>query len=741
MRTSVLTLVMFAWFSGRANISFDIVHEHCSNASGSVITQVTGGVPPYAYSWSSGQTTQHIYGLVAGSYTLTVTDDLGAQQVSTAVVENLSAWEWNADNVSPEAWMVPPCDGGAPFGYVFFKGYPLPHPGGPSPHMFDQECMDWPQFPYVPSDFEYWDCTAYCMGAQAGSLFTVNYWDANGCPGHIELQIPQTPEFLPVSVLDVEGSCSGGANGRLRFSCPHEQDWFILFAHLFNDQWQEMPQYENESVNWVGGYTFDITGLPAGTYAFVRRLVFDPDYVDNYPCGDTVYMTVPDLGPLCGNVSGQVRLDVDEDCVLDNGDTRIPQMLIEFTPGPYYATTNTLGEYNVNLPLGSYMVTQQTSVVDEHCLSDPITLDLIDNATLNFLDTSVQALDVQLGLASGPARPGFELHYAIDLDNLSSGNSGSNALMMSFDPVLTVIGSTPTGTVNGNTISWSSLASLSYFGHRDVTVRLQVPPDVSLIGSVLEATATVTPSGNDVNAANNTMTIGTTVTGSYDPNEKAARTSSHLSDLFFYIDQDEWIDYTIRFQNTGTDTAFTVVLTDTLPAPLNPGSLQIGAASHPFTWELRDSGTLKFYFVNILLPDSNANEPASHGFVSFRVRPEPDLPLGTLISNTANIFFDFNPAIITDPSVLVAELSTGVQEQGYVQVQLFPNPAGDQLTLISAVPVMAAEAIAADGRLIRLNGTFGHTSNVDVLDLAPGPYVMRIALVNKTFERVRFIKQ
>src|SRR5690606_8518432 len=103
----------------------------------------------------------------------------------------------------------------------------------------------------------------------------------------------------------------------------------------------------------------------------------------------------------------------------------------------------------------------------------------------------------------------------------------------------------------------------------------------------------------------------------------------------------EWIDYTIRFQNTGTDTAFNVLITDTLPAYLDPGSFVVGAASHNFTWELRDAGTLKFSFPDILLPDSNANEAASHGFVSFRIKPrEPVLP-GTMIENFANIYFDF----------------------------------------------------------------------------------------------------
>ncbi|MEZ4738443.1 MAG: hypothetical protein R2818_03585 [Flavobacteriales bacterium] len=62
----------------------------------------------------------------------------------------------------------------------------------------------------------------------------------------------------------------------------------------------------------------------------------------------------------------------------------------------------------------------------------------------------------------------------------------------------------------------------------------------------------------DPDPSNNAASYSTVVTGSYDPNDKPASTSTQASDELYFIDQDEWIDYTIRFQNTGTDTAFNV---------------------------------------------------------------------------------------------------------------------------------------------------------------------------------------
>ena len=174
-------------------------------------------------------------------------------------------------------------------------------------------------------------------------------------------------------------------------------------------------------------------------------------------------------------------------------------------------------------------------------------------------------------------------------------------------------------------------------------LRFQVPPDVGLLGTDLLSTATVSTSNTEADLSNNTYLLQRTITGAYDPNDKLATTSSGNTDVW-QLNEDEWIDYTIRFQNTGTDTAFNVVITDTLPANLDPGSIVMGASSHTFTWELRDAGTLKFYFPNILLPDSNINEPRSHGFVGFRIRPRLPLLPGDEIDQHRQHLLRLQPA-------------------------------------------------------------------------------------------------
>jgi len=134
--------------------------------------------------------------------------------------------------------------------------------------------------------------------------------------------------------------------------------------------------------------------------------------------------------------------------------------------------------------------------------------------------------------------------------------------------------------------------------------------------------------------------------GSFDPNDKQGFPSGVGSE--HNIRPGQAIDYLIRFQNTGTDTAFTVVIRDTLSAFLDPVSFRAGASSHPYTWSLSGQGVINFTFNNIMLPDSNVNEPLSHGFVQFNIAPYFDVPLGSVIENNAAIYFDFNEPVITN---------------------------------------------------------------------------------------------
>lgn len=168
------------------------------------------------------------------------------------------------------------------------------------------------------------------------------------------------------------------------------------------------------------------------------------------------------------------------------------------------------------------------------------------------------------------------------------------------------------------------------------------------------------------------------VIGSFDPNDKQGFPRGVGEDHL--IRENTPIDYLIRFQNTGTDTAFTVVVRDTLTASLNAQAIRFGASSHPYTFEKTADNVLVFKFDNIRLVDSFSNEPASHGYLSFQIAQQPDLPYGTLIENSAAIYFDFNPPVITNTTQHEVGKVVGVslsQEPGRATAPAlvaFPNP-------------------------------------------------------------------
>jgi len=137
--------------------------------------------------------------------------------------------------------------------------------------------------------------------------------------------------------------------------------------------------------------------------------------------------------------------------------------------------------------------------------------------------------------------------------------------------------------------------------------------------------------------------------GSFDPNDKQGFPLGYGDEHLIEPGTD--LEYLIRFQNTGTDTAFRVIIRDTLSPHLDIRSVRPGAASHPYLFRVYGKRVLEFSFPDILLPDSSTNEPASHGFVKFRVSQMPFTRPGDRIQNRAAIYFDFNAPVITNAVV------------------------------------------------------------------------------------------
>lgn len=222
------------------------------------------------------------------------------------------------------------------------------------------------------------------------------------------------------------------------------------------------------------------------------------------------------------------------------------------------------------------------------------------------------------------------------------------------------------------------------------------------------------------------------VIGAYDPNDKRGFPLGWKD--AHYIERGQELEYTVRFQNTGTDTAFLVVIRDTLTSLLNPVSVRPGPSSHPYTWTIDGTGVLTFRFDNILLVDSFKNEPASHGYVTFSIAQQPDLPLGTVIENKAEIYFDFNAAVVTNTyfHTLGKPFSTLVSGPagGMAGLQILPNPFTDQaifrLDGVAANTAVQLSLYDARGQLVREESFTGAEYLFRKNTLTPGFYFLRM---------------
>jgi uncharacterized repeat protein (TIGR01451 family) len=222
-----------------------------------------------------------------------------------------------------------------------------------------------------------------------------------------------------------------------------------------------------------------------------------------------------------------------------------------------------------------------------------------------------------------------------------------------------------------------------------------------------------------------------TVVGSWDPNDKQAIPRGVGPE--HSLEPGVPLAYKLRFQNTGTDTAFTVVIRDTLPAGLDPATVRPGASSHPYTWALSGPGIVTFTFANIALPDSNVNEPASHGFVDFEIGQKPDLPLGSVVENRAAIYFDFNDPVLTNTVWHTIDLdflenSTRVPElERNVALAVYPNPASE--TAFVVLPAGAfkggrCHVYDAFGRLVARHTVTGPEFRLERRGLPAGLYTI-----------------
>jgi uncharacterized repeat protein (TIGR01451 family) len=328
--------------------------------------------------------------------------------------------------------------------------------------------------------------------------------------------------------------------------------------------------------------------------------------------------------------------------------------------------------------------------------------------------------DVSVTISSGNIpRPGFDFNLFIDSKNLGT-DAYNNSIVTLTLPTEYNLETLPLGATQiGNTLTWDVTDMPQYQVSR-IRIAGSIDATTPLAKRLLFITEINGSDINDADLSNNIDILKSEVRGSYDPNDKT--TLSVIAPEF--IENGEYLDYLIRFQNTGTDTAFTVVVTDTLSADLQWNTFELISTSHGVKVSREDS-ILHFRFDDILLVDSTANEVESHGYIRFKIKPESSLVEGDFVEGKANIYFDYNLPVITnnmrtDVKVEVTALDSFESEENLFEV--FPNPTAEFITIQGEDKELQWELRNTQGTLLDQ----GSSTQVSLTDYALGIYIITI---------------
>ena len=517
--------------------------------------------------------------------------------------------------------------------------------------------------------------------------------------------------------------------------------------YCYNNQITCFPEFPQSLT--VGSsfaiYNNPFTCLPNYVTAMNNELAY-PLCADNDPVNN------PNACSAATGITGTVFNDVNNNCVNSgSGAPHISLQLLDsvsnllqsgssfvngsyrFTPGP--------GNYTVkvddtNLPLGVQIVCP---------LTNEYTVNLTSAAsTSSGNDFGLQCTGFDLGVQSiytlGWVFPGQTHVATIEAGDLGAyfgldcvnGIGGDITVSVNGPGTVLSFGGSPSS-VSGN----SAVYSVTDFGGFLSHFTAQILTDTTAqAGDPFCITVTIsTSTAGELDTTNNTYVFCYNVINSYDPNIK--QTTPELVEPGY---EDEFT-YTIYFQNTGSAPAFNIRLEDVLDNNLDLTTFRVVKASHDYKVNVyMATRKLVVRYPNIMLPDSTSDAEGSIGFVQYRIKPLTGLPLGTVIENTAAIYFDYNEPIITNTTQNTFNIGLGIKNTTVQTVSLFPNPANGKITIRSSERMENIEIYSVNGRLYHSMVSADKEVTLSLTELPEGIYIAKVLSKNGV-STARFIKK
>ena len=504
---------------------------------------------------------------------------------------------------------------------------------------------------------------AFSFTAQAGSVTIGAFVDSsfNNCP------TPVHKDFL------IWGNATGYNN--------NDSVTIKFYYGDGTDTTTKFPIWQNSFF----GHATKLYTQP-GFYT-LKAVVTGPDGAAD---STTIISTISDD---CGNVTGRVYVDYNNDCIYNSGDLPLFHHRISLKQAGVEVLssyTEQDGTYSLSVPSGNtYTLEVQQSM--GYSISCPTggsyTISAFPATNQDFaIVCNGAGYELSGSVISGFVVPGIPTPLLVKIKNLACTPTDGVAAV-----ILNNSGFSYDANHYGNTAPDSTSGDTLYFGFDDLdlfnsqNITLWVVGDTTLqITDTVCFQLNVSPISADLDPSNNNSLQCLNVRASFDPNMKEVYPLGEGIDGRVRPDTD--LNYTIYFQNTGTFTAYNIYILDTLDDQhLNVSSLEILESSHPMELYVIEGNILRFNFNNIMLPDSNSNEPLSHGFVTYKIKQKQNLNTGTVINNSASIYFDFNPPIYTNETVTTIDATLNVKEVEKLKAEkfftLYPNPAGDIFTI------------------------------------------------------------
>lgn len=486
--------------------------------------------------------------------------------------------------------------------------------------------------------------------------------------------------------------------------------------------------------------------------------------------GDTIFniisfYTLPVPNPCeYGNVSGKVYIDNNSDCVYNGTDDALQAIAVNSNANLSSGSTsysngytNNLGQYSARVQK-SWMTNYVVSIPSQYqfifpstaCSPASYTYTILPQTTADFSLQCTSNVDVQsAAMHPSNARPLIPMMIHPYVSNTGcNAASGTMYLVKDSHTIYNAsLSSNPPTSISGDTLSWqyfnlTNLTNGAYWNTFFAGVHL-TPDNTVNIGDTLCFFVKSSLLTTDLNPANNEYSFCLPVVNSYDPNAKEVTPKGE--GVNGNIPQTTPnLDYTIHFQNTGNAVAYNVSIIDTLDGDIEPKSLRILGTSHNMTPEWLTANVVKFNFYGIYLPDSNVDKAKSQGSVSFSVKLKTGLPLGTQIKNKGYIYFDSNPAIITNATVNTLYKPTAVNTfTADNTIFMYPNPANEQLTI--EIPTYNNEKTnltiyTLNSQVVKTLSISNKKTLLNINDLTAGMYFIEINNGINSY-KMKFVKQ